>query len=105
MAGANGTILKTIEDGITLVEEKISVNFNINIYPNPANYKIIISHNRDLPEEAVLSIYEINGKLLMLNKFENQKLIEIDVSTISKGIYLVKIQTKEGMEVKKLVIQ
>ena len=78
---------------------------NINVYPNPANNKITITNNKEIREEAIISIYQINGQLIMLDKFQNQKLIELDVSNLSNGIYLLKIQTKEGMEVKKLVIK
>ncbi len=78
---------------------------NIVIYPNPANNKITISNNKEIPEEAIVSIFEISGQKVLQEKFHNQKLIEIDVSRLTNGIYLVKIQSKEGMVVKKLVIQ
>ncbi len=78
---------------------------NITVYPNPANNKITISNNKEIPEEAIISISQINGQLVMQDKFQNQKLIELDVSNLSNGIYLLKIETQEGMEVKKLVIQ
>jgi hypothetical protein len=32
-------------------------------------------------------------------------MIEMDVSTLAKGIYLLKIQTNKGIETKKLVVQ
>jgi hypothetical protein len=47
----------------------------------------------------------MNGKILKQEKFQNQNLIEMDVSALSKGFYLVKIQTKKGIETKKLVVQ
>jgi hypothetical protein len=78
---------------------------NITVYPNPANNKITIANNKEIPEEAIVCIFEINGQQVMYEKFQNQKLIELDVSNLSNGIYLLKIETKEGIEVKKLVIQ
>jgi hypothetical protein len=47
----------------------------------------------------------MNGALLQQKKFQSQNLIEMDVSNLSKGFYLIKIQTKKGIETKKLVIQ
>jgi hypothetical protein len=47
----------------------------------------------------------MNGALLQQEKFQSQNLIELDVSTLAKGFYLVKIQTKKGIETKKLVVQ
>jgi hypothetical protein len=47
----------------------------------------------------------MNGAILKQEKFQSQNLIELDVSAMAKGIYLVKIQTKKGIETKKLVVQ
>jgi hypothetical protein len=47
----------------------------------------------------------MNGALQQQNKFQSQNLIEMDVSTLTIGFYLVKIQNKKGIETKKLVIQ
>ena len=41
----------------------------------------------------------------MQDNFHNQNPLEMDVSSLSAGIYLVKIQAVAGIEVKKLVIQ
>ena len=40
----------------------------------------------------------------MNDSIQNQKLFDMDIGTLSKGIYLVKIQTNAGIETKKLVI-
>jgi len=77
---------------------------NINLYPNPTSDKITISNN-ETSKETHVSIIDIQGKLIMDNKFRNQNLLEFDVSGIAKGIYLVKVQTDNCVETKKLVIQ
>lgn len=58
-----------------------------------------------LPGETRISIINISGQQLMQASFYNQKQFDMDVSMLSKGIYLVKIQTNDGIETKKLVIQ
>jgi hypothetical protein len=78
---------------------------NITLYPSPATNKITISANKLLPGEIRISIVSISGQQLILSRFQNQKQPEIDVSALSKGIYLVKIWTDKGIETKKLVIQ
>jgi hypothetical protein len=75
------------------------------IYPDPANYKIYIANNNNLKGESTICIFNMNGAILQQDKFQNQNLIELDVSALTKGIYLVKIQTSAGIETKKLVIQ
>jgi len=47
----------------------------------------------------------MNGALLQQEKFQSQNLIELEVSALAKGFYLVKIQTNKGIETKKLVVQ
>jgi len=104
--GSNGTILKTTNGGglVSMRETKLlESTFNIN--PNPATNKISIATNSNLQGETTICIFNMNGAILQQNKFKNQNLIELDVSALAKGIYLVKIQTSKGIEAKRLVVQ
>jgi hypothetical protein len=87
--------------------EQIMKSFNSqsNIYPNPTRDRITINNNSDFHQTNTISIFKINGQKVMEQNFQNQKQVEIDTSTLPKGIYLVKIQAKEGTEFKKLVKQ
>jgi hypothetical protein len=102
--GEGGTILKTTNGGVTIIEETKPLELKFSLYPNPANSKIIITNTGKLAKEIIISILSINGQPIMHEKFQNQNLMELDVSTFTKGIYLVKIETRTGIEVKKLVI-
>jgi photosystem II stability/assembly factor-like uncharacterized protein len=105
VVGDGGTILKTTNGrGIVSINEPLSAESLFTIYPNPATNKITVSTNRALPGETRVSIFSISGQQLMQAKFQNQKQFEMYVSTLAKGIYLVKIQTSKGIETKKLVI-
>lgn len=105
--GENGTILKTSNGGspIGYIEENASPNSTFTIYPNPASNNITITDYRKLPEESIISIFNVTGDQVMYAKFKHLTSIEMDVSMLTRGIYLVKIKTKEGIESKKLVIQ
>ena len=41
----------------------------------------------------------------MQGTFQNQDPVELDVSRLVKGFYIVKMQTEEGIETGKLVIR
>ena len=41
----------------------------------------------------------------MNDKFQYQNLIEMDVSTLTSGLYILKIQTGNDISVKKVVIK
>jgi len=105
IVGDFGTILKTTNGGGLFIEETPSPKTKFTIYPNPTNNKITIANISKSLEETIMTIYNVKGEQIMINKFHNQNLIEMNVSMLSKGIYLVKIQTKAGIESKKLVIQ
>jgi hypothetical protein len=85
--------------------ESISLDNIYNFYPNPATNIISIKTNNSLQGETTICIFNMNGVLLQQEKFQSQNLIEIDVSPLAKGFYLVKIQTNKGIETKKLVVQ
>lgn len=82
------------------MDEKIE-NADIHVYPNPTNGIIYL----DVDEQDVqLSIYALNGSLLLENVLSNG-LNQVNLSGIQSGIYLMKIHTSSAMYNQKLVIQ
>ncbi|WP_299251948.1 LamG-like jellyroll fold domain-containing protein [uncultured Lacinutrix sp.] len=91
---------------VVSIEETLGVNnnselSNITIYPNPSSSLLNISNLDGI--ELQLSIYDINGRLL-LNKACNKEINTIDISSFSNGMYLLKMKTDFG-EVTKRVIK
>ena len=104
--GRNGTILKTTNGGgFPTAVENVSLESTFTVYPNPATNKISIATQSNLQGETTICIFNMNGEILQQEKFQSQSLIEMDVSVLAKGIYLLQIQTKAGVENKKLVVQ
>ena len=73
-------------------------------YPNPANDLITITENPVAMHNPVLSIYSIEGQLL-LQQFSTQGKTELDISGLARGIYLIKMTCTENAEVIKFVKQ
>jgi aldose sugar dehydrogenase len=71
------------------IEEYLTVPFKL--YPNPAKNFITIQSEKELNEWKIISI---DGKELMNGK-NSSKLFQIDVSTLTEGIYLLK--TENGL--------
>ena len=105
VVGYSGTILKTGNGGETSVKRLPPQENSFTIYPNPANNRIRIITTKSVQEEILVTILTISGDPMMNDRFRYSNQIEMDVSMLAKGIYLVKIQTEEGMEVKKLVVE
>ena len=80
------------------------VNRNeITIYPNPATNTLNIKSTVGF-SSITADIYDIGGKLIF-SKSITKNHEAIDISSIHKGIYLVKISQDESNQVLKLIIQ
>lgn len=69
---------------------------SVNIYPNPTNGLVHISG----VENASISVYGLNGKLINSDDLIDDN--SVDLSTLSNGIYLIKIQKGEAILTKKI---
>ena len=77
----------------------------LKVYPNPCKQEkvTIESNNFDINE---LSITNIAGKQIYLKKFPlPESKIQVELSEMPNGVYLVKIKTDDGKQmVKKLIV-
>lgn len=65
---------------------------NIDIYPNPANDQLTINGLNNTP--TTITIMNVNGSVI--NQISsNTATQQIDVSALSKGLYIIKISSKE----------
>lgn len=62
----------------------------IKLYPNPANQILNIDFNQ-LMEEKIIEVYDVSGKCV-LSKTSNETFLELDISSFSNGMYLLKIK-------------
>jgi len=74
----------------------------IGVYPNPAKNEITIENTEPTPNE-VISIYNMEGQLLMQQQLTNAK-IKVDIRGLKKGIYLLKLSGRFRTEVMKFII-
>lgn len=55
-----------------------------------------------MPIEQV-EIYDLASKLIIIQNFNNSQGIELNVENLTSGTYMLHIQTKDGVAVKKLI--
>jgi len=82
------------------VNETSEMEHEILIYPNPANQFIHIELSQS--EEIKIEILDAAGKLF-ISKRGNGRVNEIDLSSLSKGIYLVQVTSKSGRTTQKII--
>lgn len=85
-----------IEETTALSEHTSS---NLELFPNPSSSKIEIMHNVKDAEAINIRIYDIKGRLLKDMLEENfpsgVNNINLDISDLAQGTYVVKIQTED----------
>lgn len=67
-------------------------DFKFQIYPNPTAGKFSIDL-RDNSESLQIEIYNSVGKLVYTKKHTKQNKIEIDITSLPKGVYLIKLNS------------
>lgn len=83
-----------IKSQITDVE-KIILNVDLNLYPNPSNEILQIETDKVV---KYIQIISLNGQRMITTQNNN-----IDISQLSTGIYIVKIYINEGVITRKFV--
>lgn len=62
---------------------------SFSVYPNPAHSLLHVVFTQGL-QESVLSLYDITGRQLLEENIDNQSQVDLNVSTLSPGIYFIK---------------
>lgn len=103
-ANASGTHAIII-DNFT-VTQVLGINeFNdnsISVYPNPAKDILNISNSNQSFINAI-EVTDINGRLVKSQKFSNVNDIQVNISDLSKGVYMLKAVSDKGAVIKKIV--
>ncbi len=77
---------------------------NITIYPNPASETLYVKVLNDISTSGDMMIYDLTGSLVKNDIYytgENK----FDISTLKKGIYLLKLSNNSGSFIQKLVVE
>jgi len=105
IVGGDGLILKTTTGGtVTVNEPNQTITSCFSIYPNPAVDQLNISSQQEVHSKVTVSIINLSGQFLSENVCYSSQTIQIDLTGFPTGIYLVKIQTPESIETKKLLV-
>ncbi|MBI3233039.1 MAG: T9SS type A sorting domain-containing protein [Bacteroidetes bacterium] len=84
------------------INELAETPSNYDIYPNPAG--LILNIQSFTPElSSTAYLYDVSGKKVGEYRFNSQT--TIDISAFNQGIYIVKIEDKNGAYFKKLLIE
>jgi len=109
----NGTVDRgsfdfCLYDNNTTDIKEFDANTDVRLYPNPAKNEVNIMVNTASREKAIVQMLDLGGRVVYQANnlaFNESKKHSIDISKLSKGVYVVQVITNEGKAVKKLTIE
>ena len=107
VADVNGCISDTVFYDVTFLSNVGIVNNGhpmiVNVYPNPTFGTLTIDLAKQ-ESEVQITLYDMYGKLVYLNKYQDSRLIEFSFDT-PPGIYYLDIKSGEKSSRHKIIMQ
>lgn len=95
-----------LASGIPDAVEKIYYSNEISVFPLPANNVLTVDFSSMANNTSTLiEIMSIDGRKLISNNIQNSSSIEINVSDLSSGVYLLKITSNNKVGMKKIIVK
>ena len=81
--------------------QETTVIEGLNLYPNPvSNGKVYITSKNDLDKEII--IFDVLGKKVLQATMSSK---ELNISNLSPGVYIIKINEAESTATRKLIVK
>lgn len=89
---SNGTsFLFKVDLCTSILENSFDANQQLTIYPNPTQNSVLVSLKSEPLNESKIEIYDALGRLVV-TKLISSSSVEVDLSSLQNGIYVVKLQ-------------
>jgi hypothetical protein len=83
-----------------------SKNNGFDIFPNPTKGLFAINSKQALKEDVAISIFNATGQQIeKMAMQKGQQNLNVDISGLSKGIYLILFETKDGISYEKITLE
>jgi glucose/arabinose dehydrogenase len=90
----NGTsVSKIVDTSLSTIALDESV---LTIFPNPATNELFIKNNNNVALQSI-AITDLTGKVVLNQDIQNIGSNAINIANLAKGMYLVKVQTPNGL--------
>jgi hypothetical protein len=89
--------------GTTGVKDLQSYDLQTVVYPNPAEGRLYIENSSS--DISSYNIYSISGMLVGGKHSINSSKVEVDLSSLTKGMYLINVISGEKSETHKVVVK
>lgn len=98
-------LAKALNILITTGMEEFKNDLIIEIYPNPANELITVSLNGSFDNNCIIQLLDLSGKPIIQEYLDYSVLTKhkIDISSLNRGIYILRIKTNFKSAVHKII--
>lgn len=93
-----------MSDGGLTVHENESVLNTINVYPNPTKETLILGFSSNENQTFQASLIDFSGRIVLYKKVTSNMNNELDVTSLNRGIYVLKVEDSNGNTVNKKII-
>lgn len=89
---------------LSIAQEEMYLKNSFTGFPNPTSNKLNITNPLSDGENQTLQVFDSNGKKILEQSVTGDgKYIELNVSTITNGIYYIKLPTIKGIQTTKFI--
>lgn len=88
--------------------DELSSVKELSLYPNPVSSELNIKFTTEMNQDVNINIYDISGKSAqkqLIQAVEGSNLVQLNVQTLSKGLYFVNISSGESSETLQFVVK
>lgn len=82
--------------------EDFKNNISFSISPNPVTSILNIRLSKNIVDGNI-TIFDILGKQILVKKLNQNNLTQLNVSNLSKGMYIVKVSSRENTQTKRFI--
>ncbi len=90
-------------DNIRLEQNTLATSeaksFSLSFYPNPVKNIVTVDNAKEVTD---ITVYDLAGKHV-LNAKPNSKSVKLDVSKLTKGVYMMRVATKDSAKTVKII--
>ena len=97
-----GTVVFDVRPSVGLTE----INEGLSVYPNPTNNNFVAQFNSPLKGKMEVIVLDELGRVVnyqTINKSNDIIQINVDLSTMNKGVYFLKIQSDQAQYIKRVL--
>jgi hypothetical protein len=97
-------VVTVTQDASTVAVEGPGTS-GISVYPNPASGSFTIVPGTGNPGPVSITLFDLTGRIVLERKTGGISPERIDVSLLPAGLYFLKLETKNGFTVIRLIIE